>query len=209
VTTAVVDGRWTRTTKDGLGRTIKVENGTGTYPGSGTVNQTETVYNSGGCSPLGKMTQTSLPHAPGAGSAWTTYTFDGIGRTLSMQVPDGASTTTYSYQGNTVTVTDPAGAWKTYTSDAFGRLTIVQEPNPAGGSYITNYSYDLLDHLTSIPMLRSSTAQTRTFSYNNTALLQSATNPENGTVTYTYDSLNRLSTAVDAKNQKKVFTYDG
>jgi hypothetical protein len=59
VTTAVVNGRWTRTTKDGLGRAIKVENGTGTYPGSGTVNQTDTVYNSCGCSPLGKMTQTS------------------------------------------------------------------------------------------------------------------------------------------------------
>ncbi len=113
-TAAVVNGRWSRTTLDGLGRTLLVENGTGTTIGSGTVNQVDTVYNSCGCSPLGKMTMTSLPHAPGAGDVWTTYTYDGIGRTLSVQAPDGASTTTYSYQGNSVTVTDPAGAWKTY-----------------------------------------------------------------------------------------------
>jgi RHS repeat-associated protein len=57
-------------------------------------------------------------------------------------------------------------------------------------------------------MPRPTGTQTRHFAYNNTAFLQSATNPENGTVTYTYDSLNRLSTVVDAKNQQKVFTYD-
>ena len=111
-TSAVVNGRWTRTTMDGLGRTIKIENGTGTIVGSNIVNQADTVYDSCGCSPLGKMKQVSLPHASGAGAIWTTYTYDGIGRTLSVLQPDGASTSTYSYQGNVVTVTDPAGAWK-------------------------------------------------------------------------------------------------
>jgi YD repeat-containing protein len=120
VATAAVNGRWTRTTKDGLGRTIKVENGTGTIADANVVSQTDTAYDSCGCSPLGKLKQASLPHARGAGAIWTTYTYDGIGRTLSVLQPDGASTTTYSYQGNTVTATDPAGAWKTYTSDAFG-----------------------------------------------------------------------------------------
>jgi YD repeat-containing protein len=94
-----------------LGRTTKAEAGTIVSGTSTTLTQTDTVYDSCGCSPLGKLKQTSLPHAPGAGAVWTTYTYDGIGRTLSMQLPDGASTTTYSYQGNTVTVTDPAGAW--------------------------------------------------------------------------------------------------
>jgi YD repeat-containing protein len=125
-----------------------------------------------------------------------------------VQLPDGAGTTTYSYQGNVVTVTDPALKWKKYTTDAFGRLTQVEEPNPSGGSYFTNYTYDVLDHLIRVEMPRPTGTQTRTFTYNNTAFLQSATNPENGTVTYTYDSQKRLSTVVDAKNQKKVFTYD-
>jgi len=37
------------------------------------------------------------------------------------------STTTYSYSGNTVTVTDAAGKSKTFTTDAFGNLKQVQE----------------------------------------------------------------------------------
>ena len=209
-TTVNLNGRWTKTTLDGLGRTVKVEKG----DASGTKSQVDTVYDSCGCSPLGKLKQTSLPHAPGAGAVWTTYTYDGIGRTLSVQLPDGASTTTYSYQGNLVTVTDPAGSWKKYTSDAFGRLTQVEEPNPAGGSYFTTYTYDLLDHLTGVSMPRPTGTQTRTFNYIDPAtslpgaLLRSATNPENGTVSYTYDSNNRLSTVVDAKNQKKWIVYD-
>ena len=181
---------------------------------TGTVNQVDTAYDSCGCSPLGKLKSTSFPHAAGAGAVWTTNTYDGIGRTLSVQAPDGASTTTYSYQGNVVTVTDPAGAWKKYTSDAFGRLRTVEEPNPAGGSYFTTYTYDELDHLISVNMPRPTGTQTRTFNYIDPAtskpgaLLRWANNPESGTVTYTYDSSNRLSKVTDAKNQQKVMTYD-
>ena len=211
---ATTNTHWTKTTLDGLGRTIKAEAGTIVGGTSTTLTQTDTVYDSCGCSPLGKLKQTSLPHAPGAGAVWTTYTYDGIGRTLSVLLPDGSSHTTYAYQGNTVTVTDPAGAWKTYTSDAFGRLKTVQEPNPAGGSFYTTYTYDLLDHLIGVSMTRPSGTQTRTFNYIDPAtskpgtLLRSATNPENGTVTYTYDSSMRLSTVTDAMNQRKVMTYD-
>ena len=38
--------------------------------------------------------------------------------------------------------------------------------------------------------------------------LQSATNPENGTVTYTYNQDGTVATKTDAKNQKIVYTYD-
>jgi YD repeat-containing protein len=129
------------------------------------------------------MIQQSLPHAPTASPAYTTYTYDGIGRTVSVLAPDGSSTTTYGYQGNTVTVTDPAGKWKTFTMDAFGHLTQVAEPNPAGGSnYVTSYAYDAWDNVSQVSMPRPSGTQTRTFTYNG-KLLMSATNPENGTVT--------------------------
>lgn len=201
--------RFTRTTLDGLGRTIKSESGTGV--GTTTVSQTETEYDSCGCSPAGKLKRTSQPHAPGLAYGlftWTTYTYDGIGRTVSVQLPDGASTTSYTYQGNVVTVTDPAGNWKKYTSDVLGHLTQVEEPNPSGGSYFTYYTYDLLDHLTQVSMPRPSGTQTRTFNYNNTAYLQSATNPENGTVAYTYDSNMRLATKTDAKSKQIKYTYD-
>ena len=57
----------------------------------------------------------------------------------------GASTTSYSYQGNAVTVTDPAGKWKQYTMDAFGELTQVVEPSPNPATepnHVTTYLYD-------------------------------------------------------------------
>ena len=38
--------------------------------------------------------------------------------------------------------------------------------------------------------------------------LQSATNPENGTVTYTYNTYNLLATKTDAKNQQLTYQYD-
>ena len=66
------------------------------------------MYAASGCSPLGKLSQQSIPHAPNATVYWTVYTYDGLGRTLSVRAADGASTTTSSYAGNTVTVTDPA-----------------------------------------------------------------------------------------------------
>jgi RHS repeat-associated protein len=121
-----VNGRWTRQTLDGLGRTILTETGYGNT----TVSQAETVYGPCGCSPLGKMIQQAVPHAPGTGAAYTTYSYDSIGRTTKIVAPDGASTTTYIYQGNTVTVIDPAGKWKTFTTDALGNLVQVNEPNP-------------------------------------------------------------------------------
>src|SRR6266576_3713092 len=65
-----------------------------------------------------------IPRARNAAN-WTVYTYDGIGRTLSVKQPDGASTTTYAYAGNQITVTDPAGKWKTFTSDVLGNLTTV------------------------------------------------------------------------------------
>jgi len=53
----------------------------------------------------------------------------------------------------------------------------------------------------------STGTQTRTFNYNNTAYLQSATNAEKGTVTYTYTASGNLASKTDAKGQKIVYVY--
>ncbi len=205
--TTTVNGRWVKTTVDGFGRPTKVETG----DASGTKSSQETVYAPCGCTPLGKMSQTTTPHVPGGTQNWTTYVYDGIGRTLSAQAPDG-STTYYSYVGNTVTVTDPAGKWKKYTLDAFNHILQVNEPNPAGGSdYVTTYTYDSLDHLTGVTMPRPTGTQTRSFSYSG-AFLMSATNPENGTVSYTYNTsgaaYGKVATKTDAKGQQVQHSYD-
>ena len=139
---------------------------------------------------------------------WTTYTYDGSGRTLTATAPDGASTTTTGYAGNSTTVTDAAGKWKTSTRDAFGNLTLVTEPNPAGGAnWTTSYTYSALNQLTHVTMPRPQGTQTRTFAYTG-ADMTSATNPENGTVTYTYDNAHHVLTRTDALGQQTQYAYD-
>ena len=220
-----VNTRWTETILDGLGRTLKVL--TGSYTSSGqtacasasgaiTLTETDTSYGSCGCSPLGKMMSQTVPYTYGGSvGASTTYTYDGIGRALT--VTKGGSDTTgetqYSYAGNAVTVTDPAGKVKVFTMDAFGNLMQVVE-NPSGLDYVSTYTYDLVNHLTGVSMTRPgfSTAQTRSFAYSGNNLT-SATNPENGTVSYTYygsgyNGFGKIATRTDAKGQEVVYTYD-
>ena len=165
--------------------------------------------------------QQSMPYKPGDPVYWTVYTYDGLGRTLSVRAPDGASTTTYSYSGNTVTVTDPAGNWKKFTMDGFGNLQNVVEPDASqtstGGTAASNYVYDALNHLTTVIMGRqmpggNTVWQTRTFNYvfngSITAYLLSATNPENGTVSYAYYSDGTLFSKTDAKGQTLKYARD-
>jgi hypothetical protein len=73
-----------RNTLDGLGRTIKVETGDATS----TKSIVETVYGPCACSPVGKVLQVSQPYGPGGTPVWTTYTYDGRGRTLTIRKPD-------------------------------------------------------------------------------------------------------------------------
>lgn len=209
----VVDGRWTQTNLDGLGRAILVVTGAGSSCGQGTtVTQAETTYGACGCSPLGKMISQAVSHAYNTSPAASTiYTYDGVGRTVSKAAVgnDTQGTTTYSYQGNAVTVTDPATKWKTFTTDGFGNLVTVTEPNPAGGSnLVSTYTYDVQNRLRGVSMTRSTGTQTRSFVYTGN-LLTSTTNPENGTVTYTYDPVtNQVATRTDAKGQVTKYSYD-
>jgi RHS repeat-associated protein len=206
VTTATTNGHWTQTTLDGFGRTMKSVRG---YA-SNKVSEVDTVYGSCACSPIGKVGQVSQPYVPGNTVYWTKYTYDGLGRTLTQVAPDGASTTTYAYSGNTTKITDPAGKWKKYTYDVFGNLKQVNEPNPASGAdYVTTYTYDLLNHLTQVSMPRPTGTQTRTFVYDPaTQRLTSETHPESGTKSYTYNADGTLASRKDAKGQVTKYSYD-
>jgi RHS repeat-associated protein len=180
------DGK-TVTTLDGLGRAIRVDRGDTTSMHSSTA----TVYAPCACSPLAKIQKTSQPYVYGSSaSAWTTYTYDGLGRPLTVQQPDGASTTTYVYSGNVTTVTEPDPA------------------TPPSGTLTTTYTYDWMNHVTGVSMTRSGTTQTRSFVFDNAGRLTSATNPENGTLTYAYGSNNAVQMKTDAKGQQTVYSYD-
>jgi len=205
-TVVTTNGHWVRTTTDGLGRAVKVERG---YS-STTVSTVDTVYDSCACSPVGKMKKVSQPYAPGGTVYWTVYNYDALGRTVSVVLPDGASTTTYAYSGNTTTITDPAGKWKKQTVDVFGNIKQVNEPNPAGGAdYVTTYTYDMLNHLTQVSMPRPTGTQTRTFVYDaTTQRLMSETQPETGATSYTYNADGTLATKTNARSQMTKYLYD-
>lgn len=200
------DGRFTKTTYDGLGRPVKVEKGQG---GSTVKSTVETQYTTCACSATGKVWKVSQPYAPGGTKYWTVYTYDAMGRTVQVDHPNNSGSTTYVYSGNTVTVTDAAGKWKKYWRDAYGNLTRVNEPNPGGGTVDTYYTYNFRDQLTQVSMTRNSVTQLRTWNYNRTTgRLASVTHPEMGTVSYTYNSDGTVDTKTDQKAQVTDYSYD-
>ena len=107
-------------------------------------------------------------------------------------------------------MTDAAGKTKTMTMDAVGNLTQVVEPNAAGGTFTTNYTYDMLKRLTLVRMPRGASTQTRSWNYDpTTRRLTSLTNPENRTVSSTYNAAGgTVATKTDAKSQQTQYTYD-
>ena len=112
-----LDGRITKTTMDGFGRTVRVERFDSTGAEQSVV---DTAYVTCGCSPLGKVGSVSQPYAVGTTPVYTTYSYDGLGRTVSAVAPDGASTTGYFYWSAVSEIVDPAGNWKHYVHDVFG-----------------------------------------------------------------------------------------
>ena len=198
--------RWTRTTYDGLGREVLVESG----DSAGTKSIVNTEYGPCACSPLGRVKRVSQPYAPGGTVYWTVYSYDALGRTTRIDHPGGTGATVYLYEGNSVTVTDPAGKWKKYMSDVFGNLVQVTEPAPEGGQHQTYYTYDLFNHLTQVSMPRGAVTQTRTFNYEaGTHRMLSATHPESGTTTYAYNADGTLLSKTTAANRTTTYTYDG
>src|SRR6266850_746334 len=122
----------------------------------------------------GRVKQVSNPFRPALGetAVYTTTAYDLAGRLTSLTTPDSAVVTT-AYSGNSVTVTDQAGKARKSLTDGLGRLTQVYE-DPAGLNYLTSYSYDTLDNLTSVAQ---GTQPSRSFVYDSLKRLTSATNP--------------------------------
>ena len=88
--TATTEGHWVKTSYDGLGRHVKVERGDGTNQ-----SQSHSVVDpSTASAPAHPWASSSgfQPYAPGGSIFWTTYTYDGLGRMLTVVAPDGART---------------------------------------------------------------------------------------------------------------------
>ena len=155
----------------------------------------------------------------------TTYSYDSLGRTISVTSADGTTSTT-SYVGSYSTVTDSLGIARKFYTDGLGRMTNVWE-DPNGLNYATSYSYDGLDNLTTVTQ---NSSRNRSFNYDSLSRLLCASSPENssaacpttaistyttGTTGYSYDANGNLSSKTSlAPNQTgsatvtTTYTYD-
>lgn len=165
----------------------------------------------------GELASASLPY-PGLYQAKSSplplsniqsfYTYDALGRPVSISTSQG--TTTHAYNGQHVTVTDTNNKQKVNEYDAYGRLKAVVEITGAG-NYRTEYTYNSNNNLIS---LTDALGNTRAFTYDglgNRLTAQDLHASGDGTFgswTFLYDLNNNLATSTNPKNQTVLYAYD-
>jgi RHS repeat-associated protein len=203
--TSSINGRWKKATRDGFGRVIKTESG----DASGTHSLVEHVYGPAANAPMGKLLKKSLPHAPGADPQWVNVAYDDLGRKISQDSSATGMPTRFSYSGNSVKTTDPAGRWKKVVRNASGKIKSVVMPDASGTSQLeTQYSYNALGKLTSVAMPRGKATQKRSFAYDAGGRVIMKHHAESGPKTSVYNPDGTLASMTDAKGQKHVYTRD-
>lgn len=168
----------------------------------------------------------------GAGDS---FVYDGLGRTTTVTHSDGTSViTSYfdasNHTGRATSVQDEGNGTQRVQRisqvDGLGRLASVCEVSGnltvgitgsqsatacgqdiGGTGFLTTYTYDALDNLTSVAQ---GPLNARTFAYDSLSRLTSALNPETGTVpvAYTYDADSNVLTKNDARNITITYAYD-
>ncbi len=166
--------RHDETVLDGLGRVITQKL---LDSGGSVISEVDTTYDA-----LGRVWKVSNPHSSTSGptDGTTQYNYDALNRPTAVIMPDN-STTSSSYSGNCVTVTDPGGKGRKLCMGALGWTTQAFE-DPNNLNYQTTYSYNPLGNLTGV----SQGSQTRSYSYDGLGRLTQATTPESGTTNYSY-----------------------
>ena len=188
---------------DGAGHTLRKGTGQGSSPTS--YDAVKLVYDS-----LGRAIRQSNPYlgnlnGDGSPQHWTVNTYDDLGRTIEITLPDGQKVLT-DYNGAEITITDQVGRKRKSEVDALGRLIKLTEQDPATGSLsvLTTYSYDTFNNLTQV----NQGNQTRTFQYDALSRPVLQNTPEEGTVTFTYTDFNSVLKRVDSRNVETHYSYD-
>jgi len=190
----------TTTDYDGWGRVIHQMNRHG--------GQVNTTYDT-----MGRVASVSNPFtAGGSPGATTGYSYDVLGRTTVVTLPD-SQTVQSIYDGNSETMIDEVNRKTQQLNDGLGQLVTVNEQDSSGNlTQATNYSYDALGNLMQV----NQGNQLRSYKYDALSRMTNEKIPEKGdptqtnqwTTTYTYTSANAVATRTDARGVITTYTYD-
>ena len=201
---------------DGTGRTLRAGLAAGPitssydavksiYDETGRLRKSTNPYNT----PSSNGDTSGLPNA-------TSYDYDGLGRVISVTLPD-SNTVTTTFTGALTTVTDQVGRQRRTEVDGLGRTIRVTEMDANKQlTQDTLYGYDKNDNLTSVDQ----GGQLRAFKYDSLSRLRFERTPEqdatindgNGvfwSAKYTYTGFDALLTRQDARGVVVTYGYDG
>lgn len=213
---------------DGLGRTIK----------SQSIDSNGDVFALTCYDQMGRVQKTSNPFKNVSNPTcstnleWTTPTYDDMGRTVLVTLPDTSTVQTeYNIStsgviGLTKTVTDQDDKKRKGYTDALGNMVRVIE-DPTGQNLVTDYVFDLLGNLRQTTQGGSS-GQKRFFMHDSLGRLLYAkqveqdansnfsgssfsdpvTDNNQWSVKYVYDDLGNITSTTDANNVTVTATYD-
>ena len=154
---------------------------------------------------FGRVEKTSRAHHHvDTPAGWTTYTYDDLGRVLSMTTPDSAVTSTV-YNGLETTVTNALGIQTRTTVNARGEIASVTEGLGTADETTTQYSYDPYGNLVA---LVDPAGNVTTHDYDQRGRKVASHDPDMGTWTYAYNTLDQLTSQTDAKGQTTTMAYD-
>jgi RHS repeat-associated protein len=154
---------------------------------------------------LGRLVARYQPSS-GADNGHLSWTYDLVDRVTSQNLyrSNGAldRTTSLSYSGGAVRVTDALGRVRTRVSDVAGRLRRVIDPSPGGTTY---YDYDSLGGLNRI---QDPIGAVSSGTYNLRGFRTQWADADRGTWTFGGNSLNELVSWTDARGQAFRANYD-
>jgi RHS repeat-associated protein len=191
VTDGTTDGLWVDSYLDGLGRTYRTVRKNGTERD---VQFADATMNPSADS--GWFLSSASPQ-------WTSFTYDGLKRMVTLQHPDTTSRTK-RYTVGQITQIDELSHDRSFFTDAYGRTTGIKEHN--GTAYAsTSYTFDAADQLSQI---QDANGNTSTITRDGLGRAISTNDPDLGVWQYALDDVGNVRNRKDANGQTLSYTYD-
>ncbi|MFM8331439.1 MAG: toxin TcdB middle/N-terminal domain-containing protein, partial [Candidatus Methylumidiphilus sp.] len=176
---------------DSLNREIR----RGTQGFDGRISTVDKLYDA-----WGRVAQVSKPYFPGETVAWSKFTYDILGRTVKVTEADGGVTQS-SYNGLTVSVTNPLGRTTNQTKNGLGQ--VVKTVDAQGNTL--SFAFDAFGNPIKTVDAKGNAI---TLGYDLRGRKTRMTDPDMGNWTYAYDVLGQMLRQIDAKGQTTTLSYD-